>query len=148
MKISSSSWQYMTVSSSDSACKTCLSCLQNSFPCARGQLCYNKMSTKGVLSTQELDSALYAVSARVGFRSTYQKTGSGLNITRWLLNWNIVDLQHCASFRCTTKWFCFAFEKNLVQIIFPFRLLQNNEYNLLWCTVGHYWLSTLYIVVC
>ena len=36
----------------------------------------------------------------------------------------------------------------LFQIFFPYRLFQNIEYSSLCYTVGPYWLSVLYIVVC
>ena len=36
----------------------------------------------------------------------------------------------------------------LLKIIFPFRLLHNIEQSSLCYTVGPYWLSILYIVVC
>ena len=36
----------------------------------------------------------------------------------------------------------------LFQILFPYRLLQDIEYSSLCYTVGPYWLSILYIVVC
>lgn len=36
----------------------------------------------------------------------------------------------------------------LAKILFPYMLLQNVEHSSLCCTVGAYWLSDLYIVVC
>ena len=36
----------------------------------------------------------------------------------------------------------------VLQILFPYRLLQNAAYSLLGCTAGPCWLSTLFIGVC
>ena len=36
----------------------------------------------------------------------------------------------------------------LFQILFPYRLLQDNEHSSLYYTVGPCWLSILYVVVC
>ena len=64
-------------------------------------------------------------------------------------SWDIVDLQGCVNFRCTTKWFSSTdIYIYFFQIFSPYRLLQNIEYSSLCCIVGPCWLSILYIVVC
>ena len=46
------------------------------------------------------------------------------------LNWTIVDLQYCVTFRCTAKWFSYICKiRILFWILFHYRLLQDIEYN-------------------
>ena len=37
----------------------------------------------------------------------------------FFFNWNTVDLQFCANFRCTTKWFNYTYIYILFQVLFP-----------------------------
>ena len=61
----------------------------------------------------------------------------------YLFNWNIVELQYHVNFRCTAHLFNYI----ILQILFPYRLLQNIEYGSLCYTVNPCCLSILYIVV-
>ena len=64
------------------------------------------------------------------------------------LNWSIVDLQCCVSFRSTTKW-C-VYEYICIWILFPYRLLQDTEYISSYYKVGLcylFYISNVYILI-
>ena len=70
---------------------------------------------------------------------------------RWIglllfLNWSIVDLQSCVSFRCTTKWFNYTYTH---LSFFRFFSITGNYkiLNIIPCAIGPC-LPILYIVVC
>ena len=78
----------------------------------------------------------------------WRQTACGL-----IFYWSIVDLQ-CISFRCPAKWFSYIYifiKLNIYLFFFRFfshRLLQNTEFSSLCYTLGPYWFSILYMVVC
>ena len=45
----------------------------------------------------------------------------------FIFYWSIVVLQHCVSFRSTAKWISYTYTYVLIQILFPYRLLQSTE---------------------
>ena len=66
----------------------------------------------------------------------------------FFLNWSIADLQCCANFCCTTKWFSYTYVYILFHILFHYCLSQDIEYSLLCSTVRPCCVSILYIIVC
>ena len=61
--------------------------------------------------------------------------------------WSIADLQCCVSFWCTAKWFSciYMYIYILFHILFHYGLSQDIEYSSLCYTVGHCFLSILYM---
>lgn len=49
---------------------------------------------------------------------------------------SIVDLQCCVKFRCTGKWFCYAYMDVLLRILFHYGVSQGMDSSSLGCTVG------------
>ena len=74
------------------------------------------------------------------------------------LNWNIVDLQSCISFRCTASnsdmcaYMCMYIYIYIYvssfQILFDYRLLQDIVHSSLCCPVDPCWLSTIFTELC
>ena len=73
-------------------------------------------------------------------------------------NWSIIDLQCCVSFRYTSKWVSHTHTHIYIciyiriyiyifHILFPYRLLQNTEYNSLCYTAGPCWVI-YFIYIC
>ena len=64
-----------------------------------------------------------------------------LQSLNYFFNWSTVDLQCHISFKHTSQWLLYIYVKYiyiLFQILFPYRLLQNIEYN--WIPKLHFWL--------
>ena len=61
----------------------------------------------------------------------------------YFLNWGIVDLQCCVTFRCEVQWFSYIYIF-FFNILFPYRLLQNIEHSSLCYTAGPCWLCFIY----
>ena len=66
----------------------------------------------------------------------------------FFFHWSITDLQCCVSFRCREKWFSYTYITILffLQILFPYRLLQNIEYSSLCRTVGPCWKNSYFLI--
>ena len=106
-----------------------------------------QLSHKG--SPRILEWVAYLFSSRSSWPKNQTRVSciAGGFFTNWAireasLNWSIVNSQCRISFKCTVKWFSYIYI--LFQIIFHYRLLQDNEYSSLCYVVGPPCLPILY----